>query len=172
MMEQLKAIFKSYTDKTESFSMKGIKCYCRIVKAYDADTINVILPLGNGYYKFSVRINGIDTCEMKAKNKKNKEYAQKARDRLFELVTDITVDPNLDETKKKKFIQDQLRKEPYMVWIECDDMDKYGRILGTIKKSEESTESFSDILLKEHLAYAYGGATKLTEEEQIKYLES
>jgi hypothetical protein len=37
-------------------------------------------------------------------------------------------------------------------------------------KSHTDTISFSDILVKEKLAYVYNGKTKLTEDEQIKIL--
>ena len=37
-------------------------------------------------------------------------------------------------------------------------------------KEEDTTKSFSDILIEEKLAYKYQGKTKLTEEDQLKIL--
>jgi endonuclease YncB( thermonuclease family) len=46
-------------------------------------------------------------------------------------------------------------------------MDKYGRVLAKVYTSPNDTDSFSDVLVKESLAYAYYGETKLSEKEQV-----
>ena len=58
----------------------------RVIKVYDGDTITVASKVpglkNSPIYKFSVRLNGIDTPEIKGKNEDEKEIAQKARDAL------------------------------------------------------------------------------------------
>ena len=169
-MEQ-KFINSNY-NSTPFFTLNGKKMYCRVVNVYDGDTITVVLNIFDGFYKFSVRINGIDTCEIKSKNEKNKELACFARSRLISLITD----KDISETtllKDRRMINNFLNKNVYCVWIECLDFDKYGRLLANIYKNENasSCESFSSILLKEKLAYTYTGETKLTEEEQLDTLK-
>ena len=159
-------------NSTPFFSLNGKKMYCRVVNVYDGDTITVVLNIFDGFYKFSVRLNGIDTCEIKSKNEKNKEFACFARSRLISLITD----KDTSETsllKDRRMINNFLNKNVYCVWIECLDFDKYGRLLANIYKNENtsSCESFSSILLKEKLAYTYTGETKLTEEEQLDTLK-
>ena len=54
----------------------------RVVKVYDGDTITIVAKLpykDSEYYRFSVRLLGIDTAEMKGPKK---DRATKARDAL------------------------------------------------------------------------------------------
>lgn len=173
-MEQILEKFtNSNYNSTPFFTLNGKKMYCRVVNVYDGDTITVVINIFDGFYKFSVRMNGIDTCELKSKNEKNKELACFARSRLISLITN----KDISETtllKDRRMINNFLNKNVYCVWIECLDFDKYGRLLANIYKSDNSltpSESFSSILLKEKLAYTYTGETKLTEEEQLNTLK-
>ena len=73
---ELEELFKNYDNKTTPhFSLNGQKLWGRVVNVYDGDTLTIVLSVFNGIYKFSVRMNGIDTCEVKSKNDKNKELA-------------------------------------------------------------------------------------------------
>ena len=62
----------------------------RVIKVYDGDTITIASKLPglkhSPIYKFSVRLNGIDTPEMRGKNDDEKEMAHKARDALSERI--------------------------------------------------------------------------------------
>jgi len=66
----------------------------KVVKVYDGDTITIAnrLSLDGGttyssqIYRFNVRLNGIDTPEIKSKNPTTKTLAVKARDSLHELI--------------------------------------------------------------------------------------
>ena len=146
---------------TTKFSLKNTECYCRVVQIHDGDTITVVLPLLNNFYKFSVRLNGIDTCEIKSENEANQILAQKAKNRLIELVT--LTKPDVD-------IKDYLLANVVLVYIKCNDFDKYGRVLGSVSKSKDDTQTFSELLVKEKLGYVYEGQKKLTEEDQIRLL--
>lgn len=153
-------------ENTPFFSLENKDFVARVVDIYDGDTITIIIYLFQNYFKFTVRMSGIDTCEMKAKDKSNKEIAYKARNRLFFLVTGIEID-NIE----RKEVRALLNKTPYLVKIKCGEFDKYGRLLGEIYSTNvlglAKTESFSTILIREKLAYAYDGKTKMTEKEQL-----
>ena len=70
----LEEIFKKYDNNTTPhFSLNGQKLWGRVVSLYDGDTLTIALNVFDGIYKLSVRMNGIDTCEIKSKNEKNKE---------------------------------------------------------------------------------------------------
>ena len=149
--------FKQYGGSTPELSVNGLKSYGRLIDIYDGDTIKVILPAFNSYYKFTIRLNGIDTCEIRSKDKILQENAVKARDRVFELLTDNKVNTKSD-------IKKLLESEVHLVWVDCITKDKYGRVLANIYKNNTTTKSISDILLEEKLAYKYEGKTKLTED--------
>jgi len=166
-MESLKDTFRPYTNQTQIFSFKGQKQWVRIVSCYDADTITIIMKIYNDYYKYNVRLTGIDTCEMKSKIKENKDRAIQARNRVLQW---IGLNVNLDTVYTRSQIQKMLTDDVYLVWIECESFDKYGRLLAQIYKTSDDTISCSTMLLNEKYAYEYQGGTKLTEEEQNNYM--
>lgn len=151
---------------TPVFSLEGLKCWARVVSVYDGDSPMVVIPVGGDrkMYRFATRMYGIDTSEMKSKDARNKERAFKARARLIELVTGGQV--NLPLTAKKKDVIEALSRDVYLVWVECMEMDKYGRVLLKMYKSPEDEKSFADTLVDDGLAYVYFGGTKMTENEQ------
>jgi endonuclease YncB( thermonuclease family) len=155
--------FRQFGGSTPELSINGLKSYGRLVDIYDGDTVKIVLPVFDSYYKFSIRLNEIDTCEIKSKDKVLQENAIKARDRLFELLTNNKVDA-VNSINGKNDIKKALDAEVYLVWVECDSKDKYGRILANIYKDKGSTKSVSEILIEEKLAYRYGGKTKMTDE--------
>lgn len=171
-VEKLEDLFKNYDNNTTPhFSLNGQKMWGRVVSLYDGDTLTIALDVFSGVYKFSVRMNGIDTCEIKSKSENNKELAKTARSRLLSLITgkDLSETSNWDNRRK---INNILNKEMYFVWVECFNFDKYGRLLANVYKDENSSECFSQILIKDKLAYEYKGDTKLTEKQQIDFLNN
>lgn len=157
---------KYNSDTTTTFSLKGTECYGRVVQIHDGDTITVIIPLfdTNKFYKFSVRLSGIDTCEVSSTTEENKILAIKAKNRLIELVTSTTT-----ATDIKSYLQNNIT----LVYLKCLDFDKYGRLLATVYKNNNNDVeiSFSDILIKEKLGYCYTGKKKLTELDQVELLK-
>jgi endonuclease YncB( thermonuclease family) len=139
--------------ETPFFSLKGHECQARVVSVYDGDTVTVVMELAKQFWKFKVRLAGIDTCEMKSKDLYIQNKAKEARNRLVELITGSkdTSDFETDE---------------YLVWVNCKEMDKYGRVLADLYVPTKDSRSFSEVLLEEGLAYEYNGQTKLTEIEQ------
>jgi endonuclease YncB( thermonuclease family) len=150
--------FRQFGGSTPELSINGLNSYGRLIDIYDGDTIKVILPTFGSYYKFTIRLNDIDTCEIRSKDKILQDNAIKARDRLFELATTSKVNTKND-------IKKILEADVYLVWVECCNKDKYGRVLANIYKDKGSIKSFSEILLEEKLAYKYEGKTKLSDDD-------
>lgn len=161
---------KNY-NSTSFFTLKGQNLYGRVVNVHDGDTITVVINIFDSFYKFNIRLNEIDTCEITSKNEKVKELAILSRNKLISLITEKDVS-EISILNNRKSINIFLNENVYCVWIECLDFDKYGRLLANIFSDENSKESFSSILLKENLAYKYKGATKLSEDEQINCLKN
>jgi endonuclease YncB( thermonuclease family) len=159
-------LVNSTYDNTKDFSLENLIQNVRIVDIYDGDTCTCIMNLYNNKYKFHIRLAEIDTCEIKSKNIENKNLAIKARNRLFELVTNI----NLYENISRKDMRDQLNKKCYLIKLKCGKFDKYGRLLGHLYSINNSDLSYNQILIKEKLAYYYDGGTKLDETKQYENL--
>ena len=151
---------------TPLFSFNGVNGMSRVVDITDGDTIKAIINFKDEYYKIIVRLNNIDTCETKSKSEENKILGINAKKRLYNLITNKTIESN-----DKKIIKKELNENCYLIYLKCYEFDKYGRVLGDIYKNDVDDVSFSSILINEKLAYIYGGKTKLTEEEQIELLK-
>ena len=117
----------------------------KVVKVYDGDTITIAtkLPYENSpYYRFSVRLKGIDCPEMKTKNKEEKECALIARDFLREVLMDK------------------------MVQLKEVELEKYGRILAHVYIEEQN---ISVLLCEKKLAVKYEGGTKQSPDNWMNY---
>jgi endonuclease YncB( thermonuclease family) len=68
----------------------------KVIKVYDGDTITIATKLKNStddtIYRFSVRLAGIDSAEMKSNSTHEKELAIAARDALHEKIMDRIVE--------------------------------------------------------------------------------
>lgn len=139
---------------TPFFSLDGKETFCKLVDIYDGDTMTCIIPLFNSFYKFQIRLNGIDTAELKSKNLNSKHMAIDAKTRVVEL----TSNNSFDSTKIN--FKEYLENNPIILWIKCYKFDKYGRLLADVFLNKDDNISISQILLNEHLAVAYDGKTK------------
>ena len=126
-----------------TFPIKG----GRVIKVYDADTITIAskLPFDDSpMYRLSVRLNGIDTPEMKGKgiSDEEKEAAKQARDFVSNMVLN-------------KYVK-----------LENIESEKYGRILADVYIGNVH---LNEILLKERYAVKYDGGTKIKPASWLKY---
>lgn len=119
----------------------------QVIKVYDADTITIAskLPYDTSpLYRLSVRLNGIDTPEMKGKGISNEEKtaAGLARDFVSNLVL-------------HKYVR-----------LENIESEKYGRILADVYFGDIH---LNDLLVKERYAVKYDGGTKIKPESWLEY---
>jgi endonuclease YncB( thermonuclease family) len=158
-------LLEDCTKDTPEFSLCGLTLQGKIVECYDADTCKIALPLHNTYYKFTCRLNGIDTPEMKPlKSKPNRDneivWAKKARAELLKLICDNSFASNFDnlDIKKDEVIK-ILKQNRKLVTVKCDSYDKYGRLLVELYNGD-SEKSFNDILVEKKFAVKYDGGHK------------
>jgi endonuclease YncB( thermonuclease family) len=105
----------------------------RVVNVYDGDTITIVAKLpykDSEYYRFSVRLLGIDTAEMRGPEK---DRATKARDALSARILNNTV---------------QLRDVT---------TEKYGRLLANVYLGDECMNKW---MLEQGHAIPYNGGNK------------
>ena len=108
----------------------------KVIKVYDGDTITIAAKLPNTLgpiYRFSVRLIGIDSPEIKGKTFKEKELAVISRDILSQLI---------------------MGK---IVYLRNVSMEKYGRILADVYLGDLH---INDWMLKNGYAIPYDGGTK------------
>lgn len=142
-----------------SSCLNGVSTLSRLVDVIDGDTIVCVVPLLGHYFKFNVRLKGIDTCEMKSKDPILRERAVAAREYLVRRL----LDEKTTETDRKT-TQQYLDEKLVVVYLHCYDFDKYGRLLADVYINNESTVSLSDELIHQNLAYPYDGGKKIIPE--------
>jgi micrococcal nuclease len=116
------------------FSFEGLKTYCFVSSIYDGDTVNVVFYHKREPIKYKVRLYGIDTPEIRTRDKKEKELGYKARDYLREIMLEKTV------------------------LVEFMKYDKYGRILGVFY--DKNNNNINKIMVDNGYAKEYFGGTK------------
>ena len=119
----------------------------KVIKVYDGDTITIASKLpydSSPMYRLSVRLNGIDTPEMKGKgvSEEEKEAAKQVRDFLHNLVFN-------------KYIR-----------LENIQSEKYGRILADVYIGDVH---LNNLLIQERYAVKYDGGTKIRPASWKKY---
>ena len=109
----------------------------RVIKVYDGDSITVAARIpflkNDTLYRFSIRLNRIDTPELKTSNLIEKEYAIKIREKLSEKIMNKMVNINILKT------------------------DKYGRYLAEVSYKKLNINNW---LINNGYAVNYDGGTK------------
>lgn len=109
----------------------------QVIKVYDGDTITIAskLPFADSpLYRLSVRLDGIDTPEIKSKSEDEKTCAKESRDELAALI---------------------LNKQIQLKNIKTE---KYGRILADVYFGEININQW---LIEKRMAVKYDGGTKI-----------
>lgn len=119
----------------------------RVVKVYDGDTITVATNVVNEitsdiFYRFSVRIRGVDCPEIRSKSDSEKECSKIARKAV------------LDTVYHK------------IVTLENVSYDKYGRILADVSIGDIS---ISKMLIDKRLGVPYNGGSKNPPSDWMRY---
>ena len=120
----------------------------QVIKVYDGDTITIAskLPYENSpLYRLSVRLNGIDTPEIKGKTLDEKQAAKNARDSLSQLILN-------------KYVR-----------IENIQSEKYGRILADVFIGDTNINEW---MVSERYALKYDGGKKQRPDSWLSYKEN
>jgi micrococcal nuclease len=106
---------------------------CKIIKCYDADTITAVAKLEGKLHRFSIRLAGIDSPELRSKNSQEKAAAIEARDWLSAKILG-------------KFVKLKIQKR-----------EKFGRLLADVFLDGEN---MNELLVTEGYAKVYDGKKK------------
>jgi len=136
--------------------------YGRVVKVYDGDTITIgakLYPIraNSPIYRFSVRLNGIDTPELKGSSPEEHEIAVIARDWLSEMIMGKMV--SLENVSFEKY--GRLLATVYLLVPE-EGLWGWRRKLGwkVVQKFKREHTSLNDQMIKFHFAVPYDGGHK------------
>jgi len=140
-------------ENTPPFTLAGTTIRARVLDVYDGDTMTVALPWKGSCYRFKLRLLGINAEEIRGVDAETKVRALQARDRILELVTGGEFKPSAKCTRK--VCRHALAHKPYLVTVQCNDFDKYGRVLARVLTPGSQAVSVSDILVQEGLAREY-----------------
>lgn len=142
---------------TPEFTLNGMNTLCKVLDAYDADTVCVGIELrGFGVTKITTRLTGIDTPEMRGGTEHEKHLAVCARNRLIALVSGVVLDDNVKYSRED--IRDYLDNANKVISCTFGKQDKYGRHLATLY--DENGTNINDLLVKEGHAVRYDGGKK------------
>lgn len=133
---------KLETGKLKKFTFKGIVTYAKCVANYDGDTVDIVFKYKNEFIKVNCRIIGIDTPELKSKNKKLKKLAYRA----------------------KQFLADTILNK--VVVVHMLDFDKFGRVLVDIK-TLETNHDIKNLIIEGGFGVPYDGNKRLSEDAQV-----
>ena len=109
----------------------------KVIKVYDGDTFTIISKLPyqeSPIYRFSVRLNGIDSPEIKGKTDNEKVLARKSRDALSQLI---------------------MGK---IVTLKNTSVEKYGRVLADVYLQDLCINEW---MIENNYATKYNGGTKV-----------
>lgn len=154
------------------FSLKGMDCIGKVVDIYDGDTCKVVLLYKGEYAKFTCRLVGLDTPEMKppmSKPNRDEEIAaaKRCRNRFIQLATNCRIDIGMLDISKKE-LKAMMNDNSKLVRVVCGEFDKYGRLLVSLYDIVDSVvtsgggneKSYNSVLIEENYAKPYYGGTK------------
>ncbi|QYB17480.1 putative endonuclease [Pacmanvirus S19] len=99
---------QSVTDKTPKFTLSGLKVPAKCTRVYDGDTIHAVFKFNDVMQRFTVRMCGYNSAEIKGVTEEERAAAQRAKKALCDLI---------------------LNK---IISLEIGEFDKYGRLLGVV----------------------------------------
>ena len=125
---------------TEMFSLEGQYKLCKVVDIYDGDTIKVVFDLNGSFYRWTVRMLGYNSPEMRV------SVNNPARDTIKQLAID-----------SRDFLKSVIQNNDQLVYIKCGGFDKYGRLLGTIYINQNDKVSVNQLMIDNHKGIPYDG---------------
>lgn len=137
-IDQFKRL-KSSTCDVSPFTFQGQTKFGKVIHVYDGDTCKINLFIKDDLYRFTVRLKGYDSPEMKSHDPLEKCCAGISKKALSDLILDR------------------------VVLLKCFEFDKYGRLLCQIFIRDEQKHELVDVndyMIKHKLGYSYHGEKK------------
>jgi endonuclease YncB( thermonuclease family) len=128
---------KSSTNNIPEFSLNGYNTIAKIVDVYDGDTCKAVFFMDDKLTKFTIRMSGYDTPEIRTNDDIEKIYGVAAKIIVSRMI---------------------LNK---LIYLKCYKWDKYGRLLADIyMKTPKEMLCLNDWIIKNNLGVKYDGKAK------------
>lgn len=135
--EQLNKL-KLATEETPEFTLDGVKTLCKVVDVYDGDTVKVVFYYKDELLKWTVRLWGINTPELRPSRKLSN------RDEIIRRGKEA-----------RDYVIEKCNETDNIIYLHCLGNDKYGRLLGILYTDESYTMSINDLLINNGHAIKY-----------------
>nr|QBK87475.1 MAG: thermonuclease/nuclease [Marseillevirus LCMAC201] len=140
---------KLSTKDIKLFTLNNLTVLARIPadEVYDGDTCKAVFYYQKKPVKYTIRMTGYDSPEMKPRlNNPNRDQEKKAAIKA-----------------KEALIKLVASKPDQIVVLQCGKWDKYGRSLGTIylnQHDQQINRSVNQIMIDRHFGIPYNGGKK------------
>ena len=144
LLRNISKELRKCNNNTPEFSLNGKKKICKVVSVYDGDSCRVVFDVKGTIYKWNVRMEGYDSPEMRpSRSNPNRDAEKKAA------------------LESKNFLKSLIQKDSeQLIYIECGEFDKYGRLLGKLFINEKDNVSVNQQMIDSKYGYVYNGGTK------------
>lgn len=138
------------------FSLTNRTLQGKVVSCYDGDTADIVLPLGDQYWKFKCRMLGYNSPEMKPlKTKVGREEEKIAALKSKQAVMSELCDSvDISKMYTNRELDECVGRNRRILQIQCHEFDKYGRVLVTIRR-HSSEETINDWMVRNGYAIKY-----------------
>ena len=146
--EQYKEFEKINKTNVKKFTLENKIFIGKVVDVYDGDTCKIVMCFKNEFMKFSMRMLGYDTPELRTKNEIEKHFGYISKEMLERLV---------------------LNK---IVKVSCHNFDKYGRILCSIvviNSNSKEEINVNNFMVDKKFGYNYFGDKKKDFNDLLEY---
>jgi len=150
-------------ENTPEFNL-GSKIQAKVLSCYDGDTFTAAIKIANNPYKFSCRLMGCDTPEMKASATKTQQEKEQQKLRavtskleLLKHLTDCDFNTFVPSAANSKELDKIIKSNKKIIELDTFGFDKYGRLLVNFNIVNST---LSDYMISNGYAYAYTGGTK------------
>ena len=138
MNEEQLTQLKLANEDTPEFTLENVKTLCKVVDVYDGDTTKVVFFYKDELLKWTVRLWGVNTPELRPSRKlaNREEIIQKAKE-------------------ARDYVIAKCEERENLIYLHCLGNDKYGRLLGVLYTDETYTISINDLLIQNGHAVEY-----------------
>lgn len=123
-MSDIECLRNALDENTITFCLKGIRTMGKVVGVHDGDTLKVVINYRGCLTKFTCRMSGYDSPELKDKDNPDSWIATNT---LVNECTDVSI--NVNEKLGAKEIANLMKQNTKTLTVEFLGSDKYGREL-------------------------------------------